>query len=150
MKIVYIVHPISGDVPGNVKKILKIVKDINLSRSDVVPFVPYLADVLAMDDDVPEERAMGIENNVALLNSGVVNELWVYGKKISAGMEAEIDLAFELNIPVVVMDPELMWPIWLGFVAESGIGYQGVYCSNCGGRHGYSGKECYERTGRAT
>jgi hypothetical protein len=120
MKIAYIVHPIAGDVHGNIEKILAIVKKINLHRSDVVPFAPYIADVLALDDNTPEERSRGIENDVAILKSGVVNELWVYGSKISGGMKAEIELAFELNIPIVVMEPDLKWPEWLMRVAIHG------------------------------
>ncbi len=120
MKIAYIVHPIAGDVHGNVEKILKIVKQINLTRSDVVPFAPYIAYVLALDDNDPVERSRGIENNIAILKSGIVKELWVYGPRISEGMKAEIKLAFDLNIPIVVMEPNLKWPEWLLRVAVSG------------------------------
>jgi hypothetical protein len=120
MKIVYIVHPISGDISGNIQKIIKIVKYINLSKPDIVPFAPYITDVLALDDDNPEQRLRGISNDIAILKSGMVNELWVYGSKVSCGMEAEIELAFELNIPIVVMDPEMVWSVWLRVVAING------------------------------
>jgi hypothetical protein len=117
MKIVYIVHPISGDISGNIQKILKIVKDINLSKPDIVPFAPYITDVLALDDNDPTQRERGIANDIAILHTGMVNELWVYGPKISAGMKAEIKLAFELSIPIVVMTPKMDWPEWLLRVA---------------------------------
>ena len=56
MKIAYIAHPVAGDVSGNIEKILKIVRDINLTMPDVVPFVPYMADLLAMNDDkIPDK-----------------------------------------------------------------------------------------------
>ena len=110
MKIVYICHPVSGDVMGNIEKIMKIIRDINLSREDVVPFAPYLGDLLSLDDNKPEERDRGIVNDIAILKSGIVNELWVYGPKISGGMRAEIDLAIDLEIPVVVMDPSTIIP----------------------------------------
>lgn len=99
-KIVYLAHPIGGDVMGNIKKLTKIVREINLTHPDVVPFVPYLADVLSLDDKKPSERERGINNVIAILTSGVVDELWVCGSTISAGMKAEIALAFDLNIPV--------------------------------------------------
>ncbi len=110
MKIVYIAHPIAGDVHGNVERILKIVKKINLTKKDIVPFAPYIPDVLAMDDSVPEERERGIKNDIQILRSGIVDELWVYGERISGGVAAEIDLAFELNIPVVIMDANMFIP----------------------------------------
>jgi hypothetical protein len=120
MKIAYICHPVAGDVSGNIQKILKIVRDINLSKPDVVPFVPYMADLLAMDDNKAAERERSIDNGKAILASGMVNELWVYGRRISAGMEAEIGIAAENCIPVIVMDPELCWPYWLPYIASAG------------------------------
>lgn len=121
MKIVYIAHPIGGDVKGNVRKILAIVKKINLNMPDVVPFAPYIADVLAMDDDIKEQRERGIKNDKEILMSGIVKELWLYGRKISGGMEDEIETAFDYNIPVIVMDPDMVWPIWLRFIAIDGL-----------------------------
>lgn len=100
-KIVYIAHPISGDVQGNVEKILSIVKKINLNEPKITPFVPYLADVLALDDSIPEQRKKGISNNVNYLKSGIVTELRVYGDFISKGVAEEIAIAREFKIPVV-------------------------------------------------
>lgn len=40
MKTAYIAHPVSGDVKGNVEKIIAIVRHINLTEPDIVPFVP--------------------------------------------------------------------------------------------------------------
>jgi len=103
MKIAYIAHPISGDVKGNLDKILKIVRRINLEEPNTVPFVPYLADCYAMDDDVPEERLRGINNDIALIQAGFVDEIRLYGDKISKGMRAEIRLALQLGIRVISM-----------------------------------------------
>lgn len=101
MKIVYIAHPISGDVQGNIRKILDIVRKVNLEEADVVPFAPYVVDCLALDDSIPEERARGIKNNTALLEECFVSEVRLYGDKISAGMQAEKELAESLGIPVL-------------------------------------------------
>ena len=103
MKIAYIAHPISGDVEGNIKKIIVIVRLINLTEENVVPFVPYLADLYALNDNDPKERARGIKNDIVILKSGIVDELRLYGSKISEGMANEIELAHKLNIPVVPM-----------------------------------------------
>jgi hypothetical protein len=104
MKIVYICHPISGDIMGNIEKIMKIIRDINMNEPDVVPFAPYLGDILALDDNKPKERQRGIQNDMAILNSGMVNEMWVYGDKVSAGMKEELRIGFELGLPIVVKD----------------------------------------------
>lgn len=100
-KIVYIAHPLSGDIYGNISKILKIVRDINIKEINVVPFVPYLADILALNDAKTEERNRGISNNLAYFQSGIVQELRVYGDFISKGVAEEIAISRKMNIPVI-------------------------------------------------
>jgi hypothetical protein len=100
-KIVYIAHPVSNDLNTNVEKILQIVKKINLEEKNTTPFVPYLADILALDDSIPEHRNKGISNNTAYLKSGIVSELRVYGDFISKGVAEEIAIAREFKIPVI-------------------------------------------------
>lgn len=106
MKIVYIAHPISGDVKGNLKKIVKIVRSINLSMPDIVPLAPYYVDLLALDDNTKKERARGIQNDIAILKSGAIKEVWLYGNRISIGMGEEIKLARKLGIEVIGMTME--------------------------------------------
>lgn len=101
MKIVYIAHPISGDIESNLADIRRIVRKINLEYDDVAPFVPYYVDIVSLDDNNPKERARGIANDTAILKSGIVNEVWLTGHKLSKGMEAEAQIAIELDIPVV-------------------------------------------------
>ena len=101
MRIIYIAHPISGDVPGNINKILAIVKEINLKYPEVVPFAPYVVDCLAMNDDIPEERERGIKNDIALFNKGFIDAVFLCGDRISAGMQAEKELAEKLGIQVI-------------------------------------------------
>lgn len=101
MKIVYIAHPISGDIEANLADLRRIVRKINLKYPHIVPFVPYYADIVSLDDNVPAERERGIQNDIAVLRSGIVKELWLTGDKISKGMMAEKMLAEELGIPVI-------------------------------------------------
>jgi hypothetical protein len=103
MKIVYIAHPIGGDVQGNINKVLAIVRGINLLKRDVVPFAPYIVDCLSLDDSILDQRIRGILNNTTLFNAGFINEVWLFGDKISKGMAAEIALANKLGIKVVSM-----------------------------------------------
>lgn len=110
MKIVYIAHPVGGDVAANVQKILAIVRKINLEEKNIIPFAPYIADVLAMNDDIPEEREIGIRNCHAVLKSNIVDELWLYGPRLTAGMKEEVDLALDELMTIRVKDPEMELP----------------------------------------
>lgn len=104
MKIAYIAHPVSGDIAGNIEKIKQIVRNINLTEPDTVPFVPYYSDLHALNDNVPEERKRGIENNTALFKAGVIDEIRLYGDFISAGMAQECLLAAENGITIKPMN----------------------------------------------
>ncbi len=106
MNIVYIAHPVGGDVEGNLKKIKQIIRQINLTNPYVVPFAHYVVDCECLNDDVIEERMRGIENDIALFKAGFIDAVWLYGDHISKGMRCEIDLANELGIPVTPMTKE--------------------------------------------
>lgn len=101
MKIVYIAHPISGDIEANLADLRRIVRKINLEHERIVPLVPYCADIVSLDDNNPTERARGIANDVAVLQSGIIQEVWLTGERISKGMAAEVGLAVKMNIPIV-------------------------------------------------
>lgn len=99
--IVYIAHPISGNVKGNLSDLSRIIRDINLFDNTVVPCAPYYADIVSLKDSVPLERKRGMDNNEKLIRSGVFKQLWLTGDKISLGMEYEIKLFVSLGIPVL-------------------------------------------------
>ena len=98
-KIVFIAHPIGGDVPGNSRKVLEICKRVH--DRNTIPFVPYLVSLQYLDDEVPEDRELGIEANLEFFHRGHIDEVWLFGDRISTGMEREVRLALELGIPVV-------------------------------------------------
>ncbi len=108
MKIAYIAHPIGGDIKRNLQRITTIIRKINLKEPDVVPFAPYMSDMMAMHDQIPTERDRGIKNDIALMKKGFIDEVRLYGTKISAGMAAEVKLANKLGIPIVPMTPETL------------------------------------------
>lgn len=101
MKIVYVSHPIGGAIETNLADLRRIIRRINLEYADVIPFCPYYADVVSLDDNVHSERARGIANNREILRSGIVRELWLTGAQVSMGMELESNLAIELGIPII-------------------------------------------------
>lgn len=109
---VYICHPIRGDKKENLKNILKIVRVINLTMPEVVPLTNYYADCLVLCDEVKEERDKGLYNDKKLLESGIVDEFWVFGDKISEGMQKEIETAEKQGIPIKYVNEE----VFIGFI----------------------------------
>jgi len=106
MKFAYIAHPVSGDIKGNLIKVAEIGRIINLNESNVVPISQFFFDCHCLNDDVPKERERGIKNDTAILNSGLITEMRLYGNRISSGMRNEIRMARSLNIPVIPMTKE--------------------------------------------
>jgi division protein CdvB (Snf7/Vps24/ESCRT-III family) len=99
-KLVYIAHPVAGNVAENVKDILRICKEIH--TEEILPIAPYLVAVQYLDDEVVEERALGIATNVEHFHRKIMDEVLVCGDRISKGMHEELLLAKRYNIPVVV------------------------------------------------
>lgn len=99
-KIVYIAHPVGGDLHGNLTAISAIYNLLSI-EDKVIPFVPYFATVMALDDDMPELRTIGFSHNEAIFRSGIIDEVWLYGPTVSKGMAIEIGWAKELDIPVI-------------------------------------------------
>ena len=103
MRVAYIAHPMSGDVKGNLVLIALIGRQINLEEPDVIPFAQYFFDCHSLVDSVERERERGIRNGIALLKKGFIDELRLYGNRVSAGMMFEVDLALGLGIEVKPM-----------------------------------------------
>ena len=101
-KLVYISHEISGDVKGNIRKILGICKIVHTKYT--IPFTPYLSLLQYLDDESIEERLLGMEANAEHFRRGNFDELWVYGTKVSKGVFEELELAVQFDIPVKVRD----------------------------------------------
>lgn len=98
MKIVYIAHPISGDIEANINSVVDICESIH--TKEVVPIAPYLLPLTYLDDNNPEHRALGIAGSNPYFTKKFTDEVWLYGDRISNGMKAEIELARKHNIPV--------------------------------------------------
>lgn len=65
---------------------------------------PHLFYSQFLDDDIPNEREIGINAGLSLLE--LSDEIWVVGNRITEGMSREIAKAGELGIPIkCVSDP---------------------------------------------
>lgn len=87
--IVYICSPYAGDIRANVENARK------YSRYAVdagyIPFAPHLLFPQFLNDNNPDERTLGLFFGNALMSK--CSEVWVFGDRISAGMETEIKRA---------------------------------------------------------
>lgn len=107
MKVVYIAHPIGGDVCGNIKRIELILKTIFRKCSGVYPVAPYLAACDFLHDHNEQHRRFGMAFNRRMLESGAIDELWVCHERISEGVMQEIKWARQFEIPVRYLAEEL-------------------------------------------
>lgn len=87
--IVYICSPYAGEIEKNVKAAQ------GYSRFAVekgyIPIAPHLLFPQFLNDANPKERQLGLFFGNALMSK--CSEVWVFGSRISAGMEAEINRA---------------------------------------------------------
>lgn len=98
-KTVFIGHPIGGNIKSNVEKVLKICEKVH--TKDIIPVAPYLISLQYLSDEVIEDRNLGMEVNHECFHRRYVDELWLFGDKISEGMKKEILLAKKMNIPII-------------------------------------------------
>lgn len=96
----YIAHPLGGDVDGNIKKVLEIIKTINLNEPDVVPFAHWIVDAQAMDDNDAGQRRKGIGNDMAIIEHLKFDACRLYGDRISSGMADEAKTFHAMGVPV--------------------------------------------------
>lgn len=106
-KLVYIAHPVGGDIENNIKKILQLCHDIHKKNDAIIPFAPYVVALYYLNDTIVEERELGIQANVEHFKRKTMDEVWLCGSKISEGMKQEIKLAKENGIPVKIYSPNL-------------------------------------------
>lgn len=101
MKIVYLAHPISGAIKENLEQIRLIAKHITAKYANITVFAPYWFDCHFLDDDRPEDRQRGINNDIEFFRRKVMDEVWLCGPRLSNGMKHEKETAEHLGIAVI-------------------------------------------------
>ena len=101
--LVYICSPFSGDTDGNTQKARRYCRFA--VRNGCIPLAPHLLFPQFMDDTEPAERNLALFMDIVLL--GKCDQLWVFGKEISAGMAAEIGKAEKKNMTIRYFTEEL-------------------------------------------
>lgn len=97
MKLVYICSPYAGDIERNSELARRYCRAA-VNRG-VIPYAPHLLLPQWMDDGDPAQRKLATQMGLEMV--GRVDELWICGDKISAGMRAEIAYAEKHGIPVI-------------------------------------------------
>lgn len=99
LKTVFIAHQISGDVDTNIKKVLAVCKKLHESGK-IIPIFPSLIWRQYLPENENTKYLAGLVND-EYFRRGMVDEVWLYGSKLSEGMIKEIKLAISFGIPVV-------------------------------------------------
>lgn len=94
--IVYICSPYAGDVDANVKNARRYCRFA--VDKGYIPIAPHLLITQFLNDADPTERRLGIFFGNAVMSK--CSEVWVFGDRISDGMEAEIKRAKRKNYPL--------------------------------------------------
>lgn len=98
-KLVYICSPCRGDIEKNIIKAQGYCREAVELFPDVIPIAPHVYFTQFLDELNPDERALGMEMGIALLD--ICDEIWVYGiENPSEGMSREIEYAKEHEIPI--------------------------------------------------
>ncbi len=110
MKVVYICSPLKGDgTPEAQQRNMENARNycqLAIEKYGVIPIAPHIYLTQFLDDNIPEQRALGLRMAKELLT--ICSEAWVYPVYgISEGMHGEIELAEQIGIPIVFRD-------WIG------------------------------------
>lgn len=97
MKYVYICSPYRGDVDYNVAKGQFYCQFA--VKQGALPIAPHIYFTQFLDDNELEERKLGLEMGQDMMKQ--CNEFWVFGSKMSEGMNGEIKAAEQIGLPVV-------------------------------------------------
>ncbi|MFZ3578821.1 DUF4406 domain-containing protein [Virgibacillus sp. DJP39] len=104
-KIVFICSPYAGDVESNVMRTKRYAR--YAVTEGMVPIIPHLMYPPFLFDGDQEERKLGIEMGLVLLEK--CDELWMFGSQVSQGMAIEIKKAKAQNITIRKFSTECKW-----------------------------------------
>ncbi len=91
--IIYICSPFAGDTKQNIKNARKYCRFA--VKKGYLPIAPHLLFPQFLDDTNADERELGLFMGNVLMTKCV--EVWVFGDRISEGMQKEIDRAKRKN-----------------------------------------------------
>lgn len=99
-RIMYVAHPVAGDVDANIKRAIRWIQYLSATDTDTAYIAPWIVNILAGEDDEdPYARSRGIRHCCLLVRrcDGIV----LVGGRISAGMEIEQKAAIAAKLTVI-------------------------------------------------
>lgn len=105
--ILYVAHPLGGDIEQNLERIADISHRIHTDDSKDVPFTPYVESLEYLDDGDPDQRALGMKKNEKFFRRQTMDEIMLAGPELSSGMRQELEWAEENNVPVRLWNQDL-------------------------------------------
>lgn len=96
-RVVFVAHPVSGDVPGNLARARRWRRWV-IDECRMVPVMDWILHCEQYDDGDPQQRTDGLEQNRSLIRR--CQEVWLVGGRISQGMAAEAGYANTSCVPV--------------------------------------------------
>lgn len=98
MKMIFMAHPVAGDVEENLGRAKRWVKWIE-DTLNVVVAATWIVECQIYDDSDPERRAASFKRNFEVLKR--CDEFWMVGPYISKGMAEEMEFAQDHEMRVV-------------------------------------------------
>lgn len=89
MRMVYICHPYLSDPEGNIALVREICRRIIDARLEIIPLAPHL--YLPQFISEASDRALAMLMCIDMAKR--CDEVWVYGRAVTAGMADEIEAA---------------------------------------------------------
>ncbi len=98
MKLIYLAHPVAGDVEANLKSAKEWRRVLQRTHQDKCVIAPRIEECETFDDSNPQLRADGLERCKEVLSR--CDEVWLLGWTLSGGMLEEADHAQSHLMPV--------------------------------------------------
>ena len=97
-KMVFIAHPMSGDIEGNTQKVIAICRRIHSKR--IIPVFPSFTWRKYLSND-PNDLKLAQAVNKEYFRRKAIDEIWFYGDRMTDGMIREARLAQKYGIKIV-------------------------------------------------
>jgi hypothetical protein len=118
--ILYVAHPIGGDVDANVQRLLRWMSWLRRSYPETMFTAPYAVDLLSGADDYdPVQRAAGIAKNCALVSR--LHGIVLVGGRVSSGMAEERDHAHAVADLTYLGEEPPDRLAWAPFILSRGV-----------------------------
>lgn len=97
MKVVYLCHPVSGDIEANLRSARDWVRWAE-TYHDVAIVASWIIECEIWDDNNPTHRAAGLCRDLAVLER--CDEVWLVGPRVSEGMQREANHGLDVGLEV--------------------------------------------------